>query len=158
MYIMNFTPENCCMKTLIIQSLPEAPDVEDYSTWSAFISIKEEPYNYCYIQLKDVLLDTNAKSTFQADITDFTHYFVKCQLGQNIYSNNHTIKDFLGGFSHKKGGQVIAMREQPLIELPTIPHGRFDFKIREEYNHLVSSDKLNLTGVNLVFQVYLCKR
>ena len=157
---MNFTPQNCACRTLLIEANALAvlnpTTTDDFTNFSAFISIKEEPYNYCYIQLKNVLLDTLTPAN--ATTKDIVSYYVKSQLGQQIYSNNHTNKDYLGSFVFKRDNANFNVIDQPLIELSTIPHGIYDFKIRGENDTAVDSDHIDIDGVTLVFQVYMCKR
>ncbi len=155
---MNFSRQDTKLRTLVVKAVDKTGEVSGgqatASKFTTYLSMECPGYDYCYIQLKQVLI----RAGDSTGSNDFLYpYMVKANLGQIVDSNTNSYNDFLGSFYGKRLDNKMTLNEQPIIELNGIPHGHFEFKITENdgdvhLNHLVIED------LTLVFSVYYCKR
>jgi len=161
---MNFSRENTKLRTLVVKAVnktgpPRYGIVGNDLTatkFNTFLSMECPGYDYCYIQLKQVLMDAGLASGTTNNTLLFP-FMVKANIGQIVMSNTNSFDNFLGSFYGKAVDNKMALNEQPIIELNGIPHGHYEFEITEN-DQAVDPTHLNIDDVTLVFSVYYCKR
>ena len=154
---MNFTPDKNVVRTLIVSSRDALHGATDYD-FSVRISMTEPGYDYCFIKLKQFLVDEVSVSSNNLTLQSF---FVTSDLGQKVYSTSKK-KNFLGSFLFSQAFGDLKAINNPLIELFTIPDGVYNFKIVDTdgnvIQHTTALSPLSPDAVTLIFEVYFCKR
>ncbi len=157
---MNFSRENTKLRTLVVKAVDKTGAVHgDHTTaskFTTFLSMECPGYDYCYIQLKQVLIHAGTPGG-SGNLLHLHPYMVKANLGQIVMSNTNSFDNFLGSFYGKRQDNKMALNEQPIIELNGIPHGHFEFQITEN-DGAVNIQHLDIKDLTLVFSVYYCKR
>lgn len=159
---MEFLPKFNAVRTLIVESTNAASPFD----FNAEILMHEDNYKYCFIKLKNVMIDETT-STNTASSARTRAFFVKSNLGQKVYHYPNKTRDFLGCFSATKPTNAIGsqntylkMPENPLLELSSIPHGTFNFRVTDKKNTVVDDTLPNgaISAVKcvLIFELYFC--
>ena len=157
---MNFTPEKNVVRTLIIRSGDYSSDPVQFSVP---LSFNEPEFDHCYIKLKQFLLDES--TTIQQDSV-LKSIYVQADLGQKVYDSKSR-RNYLGSlhceFTSDNYFKISEM-ENPLIELPNIPHGVYNFKVTDVDGDLLTvndgqaNQDISAHNITLVFELYFCKR
>ena len=169
MYIMNFNQATTKIQTLVVRSDGNPVD------WTSQIQINEREYDKAYIQLIDVGMNLANTGAFPANETDARVIVnLESNLGQSIYDTNGK-QSFLGCFNYSRPASADTSHYysdsrldnicQPIIELPRIPNGQFNFKLTDHAGSTMTyiSDTAidggtqKLQQTILVFQLYLAK-
>ncbi len=156
---MNFNPKLDTVRTIIVQST----DVNSPFDFDAEILMYEANSKYCYLRLKDVLIEeTSNQAVPQAARNRI--FFVKSSMGQKVYNTNKN-RDFLGCFSVNKNTSQIGelnsyykTAENPLLELSSMPKGTYNFKVVDKDDLVINSSNGNgsivATKCVLIFEVF----
>ena len=176
---MNFDPATTKLQTLVVRSNDGDGTPVD---WSTQIQINEREYDKAYIQLVNVSMRLLTKGPFPTTTTESKLILnVESNLGQSIYDSNGR-QSFLGCFTYGRNGKYDATNNadvidhgdshienitNPIIELPRIPNGRFQFQLTDYEGTAIPYITTNANAINggtqklqqtaLVFQLYLVK-
>jgi len=163
---MNFSRENTKLRTLVVKAVNKTGQISPVTAaptathFNTYLSMECPGYDYCYIQLKQVLIDAGdlTGAPFHGvKAYNLFPFMVRARLGQIVNSNTNSFDDFLGSFYCKRDANQPVLNDQPIIELNSIPHGHFEFEITEK-DQVVNQDHLVIEDLTLVFSVYFCKR
>lgn len=162
---MDFTPKLDCVRTLIVESTDVSKPF-DFDV-DFFLSPTENTPRYCYIKLKNVLVQELDASNNAEDSRN-RFFYVKGNLGQRVYNTSNKSRDFLGSFTVQKNSKPASIHnifyqhhDNPLLEIPSIPHGRYNFKVVNDNDTVVdgtlANGSIKATKCVLIFELYYCR-